>query len=158
MTTNKTATLDTAKLVTTGLPASTTPKPAVVIVTGPVIPTMQQVAVLVRMGWTPDSNLPLEFFGHMGAMSITLVRGAPDQDAIDAAVQTLHESQAVQDAEFTRAVAKEAARQIAVAKQAEADAARSKLIEEQRAVLAKLEQDMAAPRKTIATLEAANTK
>lgn len=158
MTTNKTATLDTAKLVTTGLPASTTPKPAVVIVTGPVISAMQQVAALVRMGWTPDSNLAVEFFGHSGSMSITLVRGAPDQDAIDAAVQTLHESQAVQDAEFTRAVAKEAARQIAVAKQAEADAARAKLIEEQRAALAKLEETMSANSQALAKLEAAGTK
>ena len=158
MTTNKTATLDTINLIVTGLPAVATPKPSTVILSGPCIPVMQQLAHLVRLGYVPDSNVPFEYFGYNGAMAITLVRGAPDQTAIDAAVQTLHDSQAVQDAEFARAVTKEAARQIAVAKQAEDDAKRAKLIEEQRAVLAALEASLAAPRQVLATLEASTTK
>jgi hypothetical protein len=151
--TTKIAKLDSTTVITTGLPASK-PKPAVVIVTGPCIPAMQQVSQLVRMGYVPDSNLPLDFFGHTGAMSITMIVGSPDQDAIDAASQTLDDARAMEAAHFAREVEKAAARQIAAAAEVAAAARRAELIAEQRAALAKLEAELlSAPREALANLE-----
>lgn len=143
MTSKNTATLNTNTVITTGLPAAK-PKPSIVVVTGPVIQAMQTVSQLVRMGYVPDANLPLDFFGSTGAMSVTLLLGSPDADAIAAASQIIDDAREMEVAQYANDVAKEAARQLAAAEQVKRDAQRAALIAAHAVAVAKLEADLAA--------------
>lgn len=138
-----TAKLDVSTVTVSGLPAAK-PKPSIVVVTGPVIPAMQTVAQLVRQGYVPDANLPLDFFGSTGAMSVTLMLGSPDADAIAAASQIIDDAREMEAAQYAKDVAKEAARQIAAAEQAKRDAQRAELLAAHAAAVAKLDADLAA--------------
>lgn len=119
-------------------------QPRAITLIGPCISIMQQVAVLVRAGYYPEPNMPVEFFGAMGTMQIILIPGTPEAHYVNAAAVAMTEAADREEAQYLRDVEAAATRQIAQAVKAEAEAKRAALIAEQQAVLAALEKEMAA--------------
>lgn len=127
---------------------ATVPPRAITLI-GPTISVMQQSTVLIRQGYFPDPNMPVEFFGAMGTMQIILIPGTPEAHYVNAAAVAMTEAADREQAQYLRDVEAAATRQIAQGIKAEAEAKRAALIIEQQAVLAALEKEMAA---TVAVL------
>lgn len=114
-------------------------KPYAVNVFGPTTVALQKAAVLIRQGYTPCLDTPVEIFHAAGTISMTLVIGSPEQAFVEAAAVDTADAAAREQARYDHLVEQAAARQIEQAAQAEKAAKRAKLITEQRAALAALE-------------------
>lgn len=138
----------TTKLaVDTIIPAeapATAAKPYMLQVFGSITIAMQQAAVLIRQGYVPCIDTPIQIFGEAGTIFMTLVLGNPDKAFIELAAVTTADAIALEQAKYQRDVEEAAARQIEAAKQADKEAKRAALIAEQRKQLAALEAEIAA--------------
>jgi hypothetical protein len=138
------AKLDTsAILIVTPAPDVAT-KPQSVQVSGPVAVVLQQIAILIRAGYTPSVDLPMLYFEGVGAMSITLILGSPDVAYIQLANEKLADAAALQAIQYTADVRRAAEVMIANEKAAEAAATKAKAIAEHQASVAKLQAEIAA--------------
>lgn len=140
-----------AKLVSTDIiadaPAAPAPaqvQPRAITLIGTGIHVLQQAAVLIRMGWTPDANMPPVVFGAAGTMQLHLVVGTPDQAYVNAAAVTIAEAAEIEHAQFLKAVEAEAKRQIAHAAKLENERQRAELVAEQRKQIEALEASITA--------------
>lgn len=118
-------------------------KPYSLTITGSMFKTMAQAAVLIRQGYMPCPDIPLEAFPATGQITMVLVLGSPEQYAFDAAANTTAEGIAREREQYRRDVELAAARQVEAAARAENEAKRAALILEQRKQLAALEAEIA---------------
>lgn len=125
-------------------PATTNSQPRSITLIGTAINMMQQATVLIRQGWMPDPNMPIEVFGHAGTMQIHLIPGTPAQEFLNAAAVTTAEAAEVEQAQFRKAVEAEAKRQIAQAAEAELAVKRAAVVAEHQAAMRQLEAQIGA--------------
>lgn len=123
-------------------PAACQPRSITLI--GTTINTMQQAAVLIRQGYYPNPEMPIEFFGHMGTMQIHLIPGTPAQEFVNAASVSTAEAAEIEQAQFRKAVEAEAKRQIKESADAALAAKKAALLADQKRQLAALESEIAA--------------
>jgi hypothetical protein len=124
--------------------ASAQVQPRAITLIGTTISVMQQVAILVRAGYYPDPQMPLEFFGAMGTMQIVLVPGTPEAHYANAAAVALSEAADREHAVYLKDVEAAAKRQIADAAKLEVERQRAALVAENREKIAALEASIAA--------------
>jgi hypothetical protein len=124
--------------------ASAQLQPRAITLIGTGIHVMQEAAVLIRQGWYPDPNMPVQVFGAAGTMQMHLIVGTPEQAYVNAAAATVTEAADIEHAQFVKAVESEAKRQIAHAAKLEADRKRAELVAEQRKQIDALEASIAA--------------
>lgn len=124
--------------------ASAQVQPRAITLIGTSISVMQQCAVLIRAGYYPQPDMPLEFFGAAGTMQIVLVPGTPEAHYANAAAVALSEAADREHGAYLRDVEAAAKRQIADAAKQEADRQRAALVAENLEKIAALEAAIAA--------------
>lgn len=142
--TNKNAKLDTSAILMV-TPAPAVPiKPQSVMVSGPVAVVLQQMAVLIRQGYTPSVDLPMQYFEGVGAMSITLIYGSPDVAYIELANEKLADAAAAEANRYLADVRRAAEVLVANEKAAAAAASKADAIAAAEAAVKKLQDELAA--------------
>lgn len=142
-----TSKLDVASIVPvepTPAPAAPTKKPTSVTICDPMHVAMQKLAHLVRAGYTPSMDHPMQAFDSTGFISMTLVLGNPDESFRTAAQQEIEHSAAMEELAYRKDVEQAAARQIKEAAEAAAAVKKAALLAEQKQALAAIEAEIAA--------------
>lgn len=131
--------------------ATVVKKPKTLELFGPASQVMQQVCIHCRAGYTPSMNVVMDVYGVPGYIRIVLELGDPDPAYAAVAAASVADAVALEQIEFNKAVAKEAARLNQAKADAEAAAKRAELVAIQKQQLADLESQIAAL--TVATAE-----